>query len=219
MRPIVKTPFRVSFAFLALCCLTIQRPAIAHNPFEIDVTGGYRFGSKVELSSRDDEGTIVSQGDFRVDGSFAFSAIAGYRIQPDGFIYLSYSRQQTNATYSDNTNGSTDFSGRSSLEYYQFGGNVEMTRGIFVPYLGFSLGLGRLAALGGDSSRVYFAPVFDSGVKIDLHENIHLRFLGRIPVLFMSGDVFCPSGATCLESDQIKPMAQVEIHGGVGVSF
>lgn len=219
MPPLVNGVYKVRRIVLALLFgMTFAPTATAHNEFEIDLTGGYRFGSKIKAVTEDDQGNVVSDGDYRIDGAFAFSAIAGYRIQPDGFIYLSYSRQQTTSEYEGN--GGVNISGKTAVEYYQFGGNVEMTRGRFVPYLGFSVGLARLAALGGGgSSRVFFAPVFDSGFKIDLHKNVHLRFLGRLPVFFASGDVFCPSGGTCVEASQIRLMAQPELHAGVGVSF
>ena len=202
---------RTSFAIVAII-LAVQ-PAQAHNKFELDLTGGYRFASKVELPQNDD-----GAGDFKLAPSFAFSAIAGYRAQPDGFVYLSYSRQQTKVEYQSDDAG-TDFSAKATVEYFQFGGNIEMTRGRLVPYLGVSVGAARLATVGEGSSRFFFAPVIDTGFKVDLHEHVHLRFLGRLPVIFMSGDAFCTDGTGCLTVDQIKPMAQFELHGGVGVSF
>jgi hypothetical protein len=61
--------------------------------------------------------------------------------------------------------------------------------------------------------------VFDSGFKIDLHKNVHLRFVGRLPVFFADGEVFCTSSDACAEATQIRLMAQPELHAGVGVSF
>jgi len=193
--------------------------ALAHNNFELDVTGGYRFGSSVKLLQEADGSTTEAAGQLKMNGGFAFSAIAGYRAQPDGFIYLSYSRQQSRVDYEMTSGAGSNFSTDASLEYFQFGGNVEMTRGIVVPYLGFSLGLARFASLGTGTAEIFFAPVFDTGFKVDLHEHIHLRFLGRVPVVFVKGDTFCSEGVGCLKADNLQPMAQLELHGGIGVSF
>lgn len=191
--------------------------AKAHNPFEVDVAAGYRLPGGVDVEQLDADGNEVGEGRLQADGSVVLSGTLGYRIQPDGFIYLTYSRTQTTFRFEADDTG-TDFSNEGTLEYFQFGGNVETTNGIFVPYLGFSVGLGRLASLGGGGSRVFFAPVLDGGLKIDLHEHVHLRFVGRLPVLFARKDIFC-SGASCAHSTVLRPLAQLEVLGGVGVSF
>ncbi len=210
-------------AFGCACSLLgLSTPVWAHETFEVDITGGYAFGTRLEASQENVDGELrEGDGDFRLDGGFAFSGIFGYRMQPNGFIYLSYTRQQTTADYQATGATGVDLNTSASLEYFQFGGNVEMTRGIFVPYIGVSLGLARLAALGevGEGSRLFFTPVIDGGVKIDLHRHVHLRFLGRMPAVFTSKELFCITGAGCAVVTKVKPMAQLQLHAGIGVSF
>jgi hypothetical protein len=173
----------------------------------------------MKLSHFDESDAAVSTGRLTLDGGLVLSGILGYRIQPDGFIYVSYTRQELGYAYdAKGSDTSMDFSGNGSLEYFQFGGNVETTRGILVPYFGFSMGLARLASFGGGGSRLFFSPVLDGGLKIDVHEHVHLRLIGRMPILFANKDVFC-SGADCAHAEEIRPTAQLELLGGLGVSF
>lgn len=220
--------------FAALGVLVSSQDSHAHEDFELDITGGYAFGTRLSAGQEDASGepveTVdaegeptgeVQEGDFRMRGGFAFSGIFGYRMQPNGFIYFSYTRQQTEADYQATGANGVDLNTDASLEYFQFGGNVEMTRGIIVPYLGVSLGLARIAALGagGDGARLFFAPVIDGGFKVDLHRHVHLRFLGRMPVVFTNKELFCTADSGCATVDKVKAMAQLQLHGGVGVSF
>lgn len=190
----------------------------AHNDFEVDVAAGYRFQSGLKTSHYDSTDEAVSSGRLTLDDGLVLSGIFGYRIQPDGFIYLSYSRQELGYSYDPKGNTAAEFSGDATLEYFQFGGNVEMTRGIMVPYFGFSVGMARLASLGGGGSRLFFAPVLDGGLKFDLHKHIHLRLIGRVPIFFANKEVFC-SGDDCAYADEVRPTAQLHALAGLGVSF
>jgi hypothetical protein len=200
---------------IASCAIATR--ANAHNPFEVDVAAGYRLPGGIDVDRVDADDMAIDDGRLSAEGSFVVSGTVGYRLQPDGFIYLTYSRTQTTFAYEadGSAGGSLELDG--SIEYFQFGGNVEKTMGVIVPYMGFSLGLGRIAGSGIDS-RLFFAPVIDGGFKFDVHEHIHLRLLGRVPILFATKDVIC-TDAQCLHAAQLRPLAQIEVLGGVGVSF
>lgn len=200
---------------LAFCALTTH--AAAHNPFEVDAAVGYRLPGGIDVDRVDADDVTVDSGRLTAEGSLVLSGTVGYRIQPDGFIYLTYSRTQTTFAYDADGSAGGALEADGSLEYFQFGGNVEKTMGVIVPYLGFSLGLGRIGGSRIDT-RLFFAPVIDGGFKFDVHEHIHLRLLGRAPILFANKDVVC-TGDECLHATQIRPLAQVEVLGGVGVSF
>jgi hypothetical protein len=73
--------------------------------------------------------------------------------------------------------------------------------------------------MGGGGSRVFFAAVFDGGVKFDLHKNVHLRLLGRVPFTFAHGDLYCMQAGRCVELSHFSPWVQVEAQFGVGASF
>lgn len=203
----------------ALACATYAPVAKAHNQFELTAGAGYRLPFGVDLGSEDAEGNFLEEGRLSFEGAPIFTGIAGYRIQSDGFVYLSYTRGVHDVNYQGSeADVGYDFTGSRVIEYYQFGGNVEMTRGRLVPYMGFSLGLGRIASVGGGDGRLFFAPVLDPGVKFDLHKHVHLRFMARVPIMMTNKDVVCLADG-CIHAEQISPIAQLELLGGVVVSF
>lgn len=199
---------------VALAAVLVSAPAAAHKPFEVDAALGYRFGGALDVDSSGAEGRVT------LDGAPAFTGIFGYRIQPNGFIFINYSRQSTTVRYRSDDLSTTGATGLST-EYLQFGGNLEVTRGRWVPYLGFSVGATRLAATdnGGDEWR--FSAVIDGGVKFEITEWLHLRVLGRLPFTFVSGEseVFCVVPGGCLVLLDGAPLIQGEVYGGVGLSF
>lgn len=204
---------------VTLASVTFTPSAKAHDQFELTAGAGYRLPFGIDLGSVDADGDSVEEGRLAFEGAPIFTGIAGYRIQRDGFVYLSYTRGVHNVSYEgDNKSVGYDFSGSRVVEYYQFGGNIEMTRGRFVPYMGISLGLGRVASVGGGDGRLFFAPVLDPGVKLELHEHVHLRFMARVPIMMTNKDVVCLDEG-CVRAEQISPIAQLELLAGLVVSF
>lgn len=192
---------------------TISGWCKAHNQFEVDATAGYRLGGGAGVTIEGQEGWIG------FDGAPSYGGIFGYRLQPDGFVFLSYSRQQAALTYTGDA-GASATSG-VSVEYLHFGGNIETTRGRLTPYIGVSVGATRFADLSGNSGQQwFFSAALDGGVKFEVHEFVHLRLLGRLPFTVLSSDatVLCPGGG-CVAAPEGQPMVQVELQGGVGVSF
>lgn len=210
---------------VCLGALTLSSEASADDhKFEIDVTGGYRFGGtlKVDLDEEDSEVETDERdadGQVTANGAPAFGAILGYRVQQNGFIFLGYSRQATVVRYRPEDPSADMLETDASIEYFQFGGNLEATRGRLTPYFGFSLGMGRFASLetGNDSYR--FSIGFDGGVKIRLLDFLHLRVLGRMPITFTSGQVYCYTGAGCVFATKASPFVQGEFHAGLGLRF
>ena len=203
--------------FFAVCLFVV--PARAHNDFEFAAAAGYRLPFGADVNLEDSSGGELEEGRLSFDGAFIVTGMAAYRLRPDGFIYLSYTRGVHQAEFAGSTEGiGFDFTGSRSVEYFQFGGNVEMTRGRLVPYMGMSLGVGRVGPGGGNNARLFFAPVLDPGLKIDLHDHVHLRLMARVPLLFANKNIVCVE-AGCAHADKITPLPQVELLGGVGVSF
>jgi len=191
--------------------------AQAHNNFEVDATIGARvFGSGPahfrEGDTEGDEGKVYARP------ALAYGGILGYRVERNGLVFLSFSRQVA-PLHLDVNDQSDVVTGKLAMENYQFGGNAERTWGRWVPYFGVSVGAARWVSLGGGGSRVFFAAVFDGGVKFDLHENVHLRLLGRLPFTFTHGDLYCVSRGRCVALEHFSPWVQVEAQFGVGASF
>src|SRR5690606_34138944 len=208
----------LAVAFLATADPLVSR-ARAHNDFEFTAAAGYRLPFGADMNLEDTGGGDLEKGRLTFDGGMIFTGMAAYRLRPDGFIYLSYTRGLHQVEFAGSAEGiGFDFTGSRTVEYFQFGGNVDMTRGRFVPYMGVSLGVGRVGPGGGNDARLFFAPVLDPGIKLDLHEHVHLRLMGRVPLLFANKDIVCVAEG-CAHANKVTPLPQVEILGGVGVSF
>lgn len=191
--------------------------ARAHDKFEIDATIGARlFGSGPahfrEGQSAGDEGHVYARP------ALAYGGIFGYRVERNGFMYVSFSRQVA-PVHLDVNDQDDVVTGKVAIENYQFGGNLERTAGRWVPYFGVSVGASRWVSMGGGGSRVFFAAVMDGGVKFDLHEHVHLRLLGRVPFTFTHGDLYCVSAGRCITLNKFAPWVQVEGQLGIGASF
>lgn len=227
LRAPLRTLSRAVLAAVASLSTWFAAPeARAHDLIELSVAGGYQFASTRKVNRLTPNSVNMvndsQEGTLRITPSPVFTLMAGYRVQHDGFVYLSYTRSFSDFEYEETGDGdnSTDATDSGALEFYQFGGNLEMTRGVFVPYLGASVGLARLISYGQERSQIFFSPVLDAGFKIDVTRHIHLRVMGRVPFMFATGNVSCsPDGDSCLESDNVGVYAVPQLMGGLAFSF
>lgn len=190
--------------------------AEAHERWDVDATFGARFGGDTDLNAESGGGHV------NLAPSFSWGGILAYRLQRDGFIYLSYSRQETNARFTQPGTVSPVATGGVSMEMFQFGGNIETYRGPLVPYLGFSLGANRLAALGRAARDEWsFGLVFEAGTKFEVTKWLHFRLLARLPITFLGKEtnVLCLTASECVVGLDGEPLIQGEVHGGLGISF
>lgn len=213
-----------------LATTTFSQESHAADNIELDVTAGYRFGGTLRVEpdddsdddSGDDSGTAdgsLSNGRLTIEGAPSFGGIVSYRFQQNGFIYFNYSRQQATARFQPDNLADSAQEADVSVEYFQFGGNLEASRGRFTPYFGFSLGMGRFASLDTGDANLRFSMEFDGGAKIKLLDFLHLRLLGRMPITIASGSVYCISGFGCLVTSTGSPLVQGEVQAGLGLTF
>jgi len=199
---------------LAASLLLLSAPAAAQNRWELDAALGYRFGGSADVEAEGAEGRVT------IGDDVAFTGIASYMVQPNGFVYLNYTRQVATLRYlSDDlqTTGETPL----STDVVHFGGNLELPRGRVIPYLGFSLGATRFGAMDLGYDSWAFSMALDGGVKVDITEWFHLRFLGRIPFTFVTSEAgaFCVSPVGCVVLVSGGPLVQGEVYGGIGLDF
>jgi hypothetical protein len=206
---------RASALILGAGLLLLAKSAAAEDSrIELDAALGFRFGGGADVEAEGAEGRVT------IADEVAFTAIAGYRVQPNGFVYLNYTRQTSTLRYlSDDlqTNAETPF----STDVIHLGGNLEMPRGRVVPYLGFSIGATRFGSMDLGYDSWAFSMALDGGVKIDLTEWLHLRFLGRIPFTFATSEAgaFCLSPVGCVVLVSGGPIVQGEVYAGLGLTF
>jgi len=200
--------------------LSLPSVASAHNDIEFAAHGGYGFTGSHNV---DFDGFADPQdGSLSFDPAPIYGALVGYRLEKEGFIYLSYSRQETTAYYRTRGNLDVDSSRGISFDYFQFGGYLESWRGPFAPFMGASIGLNRVAALGGAPGQdFFFGGVLEAGVKLELTHNIHLRLTGRLPITFINGEssAFCTGAAGCISILKADPLVQGQALLGVGFGF
>jgi hypothetical protein len=201
----------------ALAVCLVPATAEAHNRFEISAGAGLRWGGSGDAEYKPSADQTL-EGKLRIDPAFAYGFQLGYRAQPDGFAYLAFSRQVADV-HLDGDDQDNLVKGKLAIEYYLLGGNVEWTRGRWVPYLGAAMGASRWVSVGGYGSRLFFTAALDGGLKFDLFEHVHLRLSGRLPITMAHGDIFCASESSCLEFPKLTPQVQGEALLGAGVSF
>lgn len=202
---------------LALFALLQPASAQESHRIEVDATVGTRFGGALDVNLESTEEDIA--GRISADSSMAFGGILSFRFQSNGFVYLSYSRQETDVRFRPSALDLDPQQAKGSIEYFQFGGNLEVTRGSLTPYIGFSIGPSRFASQegGGDSWR--FTAALDGGVKFRILSFLHLRVLGRIPFTISSGELYCYSGYGCAVVTNGAPFVQGEVQAGLGLAF
>jgi len=201
-------------ARVAVGLVFLAPAAHAQNPIELDAALGFRFGGGADVEAEGAEGRVT------IADEVAFTAIAGYRVQPNGTVYLNYTRQVSTLRYlSDDlqTTAETPF----STDVVQFGGNLEVPRGRAVPYMGFSLGATRFASLDDGYDSWAFSMALDGGLRVDITDWFHLRVLGRIPMTFATSEAgaFCVSPVGCVLLVSGGPIVQGEVYGGFGFTF
>jgi hypothetical protein len=202
-----------------LVALAVGQDAHAQDKrIELSATVGSRFGGSLDVGTETVGGP---QGTLSFDSAVSYGGILGVRVQPTGFAFLSYSRQETTAHFRQFADeGTIHEQARASIEYFQLGGNLEFPHERLIPYFGLSIGPARFAALDHDSAdQWFFSAVLDGGIKIELLPSLYLRVLGRMPVTFQSGSVYCYPALGCLVALHGTPLVQGEVHGGVTVAF
>lgn len=205
---------------------TIALTAFSYSPLvlagedhqiELDATVGTRFGGALDVTLDSDDGDIP--GRISADSSIAFGGILSYRFQSNGFVFLNFSRQETEVHFRPNNIDQESVKTNGAIDYLQFGGNLEITRGALTPYFGFSIGAAHFASHedGGDTWR--FAGAFDGGVKFRILPFLHLRLLGRLPITFVDGELYCYTGYGCAVVSHGAALVQGEVQVGVGLDF
>jgi hypothetical protein len=153
------------------------------------------------------------------DGAPVYGALLGFRAQPSGYAYLSYSRMETTAYYRPSGGFETNGQANISFDYLQAGGNLEAPHGRVVPYLGLSIGATRIAPIDGSGNDFSFSAVLDGGVKFKLTEFLDVRVIGRMPVSFVTGEAaaLCVGGVGCAAFYSGQPLIQGQALLGLGL--
>jgi hypothetical protein len=206
--------FHTAVAASALVFITPGAFAEDHR-FEVAGYGGIALTAGVPVTSADGSGHVS------FDDAPVYGGLFAVRAQPNGFGYLTYSRMETAAHFRPDDSTGASGSADVSIEHLQIGGNLEVTRGRLVPYLGLSLGGTRIAPVGGSGSDWSFSLTLDGGAKVELSPLFHLRAIARMPVSFVNGEssALCVSGYGCAFSYSGDPLVQAQFLLGAGLQL
>lgn len=204
-------------ALAATLVLLVSTRAARAQERRIEVVG---FGG-VGLTGDLGVSSGTESGNVSFDAAPVYGGMVGFRAQPNGFAYLSYSRMETTAYFRPSGGFDTTAQTKLSFDYFQIGGNLEGPSGRVVPYLGLSLGATRLAPVDGSGNDFSFSAVLDGGVKFKLADFLDVRVIGRMPVSFISGEAaaLCISGRGCAVHYSGQPLIQGQFLLGVGLHF
>lgn len=205
----------------AFAILVSARPAHAQDRrIEVVGFGGVGFTGDLGVSA-DTQAGHTETGNVSFDSAPVYGGMLGFRAQPKGFAYLSYSRMETTAYFRPSGNFDTTAQTKLSFDYFQVGGNLEGSSGRVVPYLGLSLGVTRLAPVEGSGNDFSFSGVLDGGIKLNLADFLDVRLIGRMPVSFISGEAaaLCVGGHGCAVRYSGQPLIQGQALLGVGLHF
>jgi hypothetical protein len=189
-----------------------QEEAERERRIEVLGYGGVGFTADLGVESDTESGNVS------FDSAPVYGAVLGFKAQRHGYAYFSYSRMQTTAYFRPEGGFETRGQADVSFDYFQVGGNLEAPHGRVVPYLGLSLGATRLAPVNGSGNDFSFSAVLDGGVKFMLTPFLDVRFIGRMPVSFISGDAaaLCVGGA-CAVRYSGDPLGQGQLLLGAGL--
>lgn len=204
-------------ALAATFAILVSTRAVHAQDKRIEVVGfgGVGFTGDLGVSSGTESGNVS------FDAAPVYGGMLGFRAQPKGFAYFSYSRMETTAYFRPSGGFDTTAQTKLSFDYFQIGGNLEGPSGRVVPYLGLSLGATRLAPVDGSGNDFSFSAVLDGGVKIMLADVLDVRLIGRMPVNFISGEAaaLCINGRGCAVHYSGQPLIQGQVLLGVGLHF
>ncbi len=215
-RPLASCVVAVLGAGLLFTGAAAARPPEKLKLFEVSATGGYRFKGSANI----DEPEQNQVGTARYSDGAAFGASVGYRTEPNGFIYVWYSQQNSELELTLEDADSVTTRRDLTIHYMHFGGYLEGVYGPTLPYLGLSVGA-TLFAPSDVGVEVRPSGAIEGGMKIPVTSFLHLRLLGRLPVTLMTGktEIFCIDPEGCKVSLDGKPIVQFELMGGLGVNF
>ena len=184
--------------------------------FEITPFGAYRFGGGFEVTDADTS--------YDIDDSPSYGFIVNFRQQANTQWEIFYSRQQTNAEFSDPLAGNPVLD--VDIDVLQGGGTYQWDGDIVRPYLALTAGGTRIRTRAGDASRddTFWSASIGVGLHVRPTERLGLRLEARAYGTFIESetDIFCQTGPNqnvCAVRIDGKVLQQFETIAGIVFRF
>jgi Outer membrane protein beta-barrel domain len=196
-------------AFLFLATTASAQVVVEVTPF-----GGYRFGGSFTV--------IDGRGALDIKESGTYGASLGFRVDEDGELEASFTRQSTRLRVDGFFTSRPVFD--LAVENYHAGGNyLFRDEDVRVrPYIGVGLGVTRLVPEPeGLESETRFSASFAFGMKayFGAHFGLRLEARGFFTVLDSDSTIFCDSLSGCFVRTSGTELSQGEVRGGLIFRF
>ncbi|MGL1955847.1 MAG: outer membrane beta-barrel protein [Colwellia sp.] len=197
--------------FISLAFTAMPTQAASESHFEITPIVGYRFGGNFDAAN----GEVRSSVKLAEDVSYGLLLAWNVDKKRQGEFLLSHH----NTEFDQFDNAITNK--KLSITYMHVGGNLNISEGVVPLFVTGGLGLTHLSpddSLLNDETR--FSMNLGLMTKVDLSENISLRFGGRVYATFFNSDshIFCNSDI-CTISITSDLWIQSEVNAGLTFTF
>jgi hypothetical protein len=209
----MKTSIAVKYLALA-CLLAIPRSLLAQDTrVEISPFAGIRFGGGVQSQP----------GRLSIDPGLSYGVLVDLRVRPDATVQFLYDREDTTLEFaSSNVFFPERITAELAVEYYHFGGTVELLEGRVRPYFALTVGATRFDPKVEDiGSEWRFSIGSGFGVKAYLTPGFGLRADARVWPTFIntSGGFLCTLPGACLVQVESDFLTQGGATAGFFVGF
>jgi len=173
------------FGFMAL---TTAEAAEDDLNIELTPFGAYRFGGTFEV--------IDTDTSYELDDAPSYGLIVNFRHQANTQWEILYSREQTEAAFSDPLSGNSLVD--VDIDVLQGGGTYQGDGDTVRPYLALTVGGTHIStsAAGGSKSDTFWSGSIGIGLQIRPTERVGIRLEARAygTLLDSNSDIFCQTG-------------------------
>ncbi|MGH8224512.1 MAG: outer membrane protein [Woeseiaceae bacterium] len=196
---------------IAAAAAAADAPAVEITPF-----GAYRFGGTFDVEGADSS--------YELEDSSSYGLLVNFRHQANTQWEILYSRQETEAEFSDATIGALLVD--VDVQMLQGGGIYQWDGDAVLPFLSLTLGGTRIriSSATGEDSDTFWSASIGAGLKIRPNERLGLRLEARAYGTFVSSstDLFCQTGPdanVCAVRIDSTMLRQIETLAGVTFRF
>jgi opacity protein-like surface antigen len=177
-------------AIAAVSGVLLTAANASENELNVELTpfAAYRFGGSFDVED--------AETSYDIKDSPSYGFIVNFRQQANTQWEILYSRQQTEAEFSDATAGNSVLD--VNIDVLQGGGTYQFHGDKVRPYLALTVGGTHVNTSAGDTSDsdTFWSGTFGMGLQIRPNERLGLRLEARIYGTFINSDtdIFCQTG-------------------------
>lgn len=210
---------RWEIAAVAAVLGALASPAFAADEelnVELTAFGAYRMGGSFDVEEADTS--------YDVEDSPSYGLIVNFRQTANTQWEILYSKQQTDAEFSDPAAGNSTLD--VDMDFFQGGGTYQWDGDTVRPFLALTIGGTHISTRAGgvSDSDTFWSGTFGVGLQIRPNDRLGLRLEARAYGTFINSDtdIFCQTGPNqnvCAVRVDGTMMSQIETLAGVVFRF